>query len=176
MHLPLACQYGVLQNQTSDHGHMNYTHNLGCCFKKNTKSPFLHLMGAYDPSERTMVYIGLQHGSCAGETMDGQASEVLRGCTSWKATEPTGPCHPPGVRCGVFLGNLYLAKHKNSMGGNLPDLTDPTKMVHDFYDLLCGSIKNLHDLPTILPETNITPKNDGFQLEFPFPGGYFQVP
>ena len=27
-----------------------------------------------------------------------------------------------------------------------------------------------------LPETNIAPKNDGFQKESPFPGTSFQVP
>ena len=27
-----------------------------------------------------------------------------------------------------------------------------------------------------LPETNIAPKNDGFQQESPFPGVYFRVP
>ena len=41
-----------------------------------------------------------------------QASEVLRGCTSWKATEPTGPCHPPGGSVwGIFFWVTYHRIH-----------------------------------------------------------------
>ena len=129
MHLPLACQYGVPQNQTGSWAcGMRIIHNskfsltTWVAVKKITKSPFLPLGAAQPEPGRTMThglvkhlksFVAVHH----GRQRNPQDHAILRGVS---------------VR-GICLVT-YLAYHKNSIGGETCQILLSTKMVHDFYD------------------------------------------